>query len=458
MTRPFMQELRGLRNPVSIFATGADRPQLADGNAVDSLYRRHRLRILIAITLGYGLAYTCRLAISVVKKPLLDEGIFTAVELGLIGSALFYAYALGKLVNGFLADHSNMKLFFAFGLLMSALVNIGMGFSTVLAAAVALWALNGWFQGFGAPAGIVSLANWFSNRERGRYYGIWSTAHSIGEGLTFVVVGSVVAAFGWRYGYWTPGVVCIVVAFAVYALMQDRPRTLGLPEVNDWKNDHWETAKHTERGNLWKQQLSILVYPSIWILALASATNYVVRYAINSWGLLYLQEARGYTLVEASTLLMVNTLAGIAGCVVFGFMSDKVFGARRPPANLIFAVVEIAALLLIFYGPHNTPMLFFAFVLYGIGLNGLVTSLGGLFGVDIAPKRAAGAVMGFVGIFSYIGAGIQENVSGYLIDKGTTVVDGTRIYDFSDAIAFWVGASVVSMLLAATLWRVRLRD
>jgi OPA family sugar phosphate sensor protein UhpC-like MFS transporter len=49
-------------------------------------------------------------------------------------------------------------------------------------------------------------------------------------------------------------------------------------------------------------------------------------------------------------------------------------------------------------------------------------------------------------------------VSGYLIEKGTTIVDGNRVYDFSDAIVFWVGASIVSMLLAATLWRVRLRD
>jgi OPA family sugar phosphate sensor protein UhpC-like MFS transporter len=204
--------------------------------------------------------------------------------------------------------------------------------------------------------------------------------------------------------------------------------------------------------------LSILVLPSIWILGLASATNYVVRYAINSWGILYLQEGRGYSLVEAGTLLMVNTIAGLVGCILFGYISDKAFGARRPPANFLFAIVEIIALILIFYGPQNTAMLYFAFVLYGIGLNGLVTSLGGLFGADIVPKRAVGAVMGFVGIFSYIGAGIQENVSGYLIEKGTSMVDGVRVYDFSEVIIFWLAASVVSMLLAATLWRVRLRD
>jgi OPA family sugar phosphate sensor protein UhpC-like MFS transporter len=200
------------------------------------------------------------------------------------------------------------------------------------------------------------------------------------------------------------------------------------------------------------------VLPSIWILGLASATNYVVRYAINSWGILYLQEGRGYSLVESGTLLMVNTMAGLVGCVLFGYISDKAFKARRPPANLLFAIVEIVALLLIFFGPQNTATLYFAFILYGIGLNGLVTSLGGLFGADIVPKRAVGAVMGFVGIFSYLGAGIQENVSGYLIQKGTTMVDGTRVYDFSDVIWFWLGASLLSMLLAATLWRVRLHD
>ena len=338
---------------LNFFKTGEDRPAIGDRGEIDRLYRRHRLRVLVAITLGYGLVYTCRLALSVVKKPLIDEGIFTPVELGLIGAGLFYGYAAGKLVNGFLADHANMKVFFAFGVLLSAIANIGMGFSTALTLCIVLWAFNGWFQGFGAPAGIVTLANWFSNSERGRFYGIWSTAHSIGEGLTFVVVAALVANFGWRWGYWGPGVLCIVVAFALLRYMQDRPRTLGLPEVNDWHNDHWQKdgTKEKEKTSLLKVQFSILALPAIWILALASATNYVVRYAINSWGILYLQEARGYSLVEAGSLLMVNTIAGIAGCIAFGYLSDKVFNARRPPANLLFAILEIIALALIFFGP-----------------------------------------------------------------------------------------------------------
>jgi OPA family sugar phosphate sensor protein UhpC-like MFS transporter len=439
------------------FAVGPPAPAIADRARVDALYRRHRLRVLAAITIGYAFAYTCRLALSVVKKPLIDEGIFSPQDLGLIGSALFYTYALGKLVNGFLADHANIKVFFATGVIASALINIGMGFSTILWVSVALWALNGWFQGFGAPSGVVSLTAWFSNRERGRFYGIWSTAHSMGEGLTYYVVALFVAWLGWRAGFWVPGIFCILASLWIYALMQDRPVTLGLPPVADWKNDHLAQLAPPETRVL-TLQFSILRIPAIWVLAISSATVYVTRYAIASWGILYLQEDRGYGLADASLFMAVGTLAGVAGCLLFGYLSDKLFAARRPPANFLFAVAELAGLALIFFGPRDNATLLVAFVLFGIGLNGLVTSLGGLFAVDIAPKKVAGAAMGFIGVFSYLGAAIQENISGALIESGMQIVDGVRHYDFDPAIAFWIGSSVVSMLLAATLWRVRLRE
>jgi len=448
-------------NPLRIFLTGSDRPQLADSNEIDRLYKRHRLRIMLAITIGYGLVYTCRLALSMVKKPLIDGGIFTPVELGIIGSALFYTYAFGKLTNGFLADHMNLKFFFAFGVLISALINIGMGFSTILWVSVLLWALNGWFQGFGAPTGAVALTTWFSNRERGRMYGIWSTAHAIGEGLTFVGVAGLVTLWGWRAGFWGPGVLCIVVAGVLYLVMQDRPQTLGLPRVADWKNDHVSSDedRKEKKESTWAVQRTILKIPAIWVLALASASIYVTRYAINSWGVLYLQEAKGYSLMQAGGVISVNTIAGILGALAFGFTSDKIFNARRPPTNVIFAALEIIGLLMVFFGPSdNLTFMTVAFFIYGFGLTGLVTSLGGLFALDIAPKRAAGAAMGFIGVFSYIGAALQDQISGHLIENGVTMIDGVRHYDFTSVIWFWVGSSVLSLILATSLWRVRVRD
>ncbi len=449
-----------MRKLLGFFATGPDLPVSAGREEIDAAFRKHRLRVMIAITLGYGLIYTCRLAIGVVKKPLIDAGIFSPVELGLIGSALYYAYAIGKLTNGFLADHANMKRFLAVAFALTAICNFAMGWITVVWLAVIVWGLNGWFQSFGAPGGVVAMTAWYSNKERGRAYGIWSTAHSLGEGLTFIGVGSIVAILGWQFGYFIPAVIGLGTAAMVYWLVQDRPRTMGLPTVNEWKGDIYESAPAPKQDlrDVLKLQFSILKIPAIWVLCLSAATIYVTRYAINSWGILYLQEDRGMSLPMAGTMLMISTMAGVVGAVAYGFISDTIFKARRPPANLLFAVMEIAGLLLIFFGPNTYPVLITGMILFGLGLTGLVTSLGGLFAVDIAPKRVAGAAMGVIGIFSYIGAGIQEHVSGVLIQQGMTVVGDARTYDFGPVIWFWIGSSVLSMLLAASLWRTRLRD
>jgi OPA family sugar phosphate sensor protein UhpC-like MFS transporter len=204
----------------------------------------------------------------------------------------------------------------------------------------------------------------------------------------------------------------------------------------------------------------------MWVIAMASSSMYITRYAINSWGNVYLQEIRGFDLFDANLFIFLNTAAGIMGCVAFGYMSDKLFDARRPPANLIFGLLELIPLIIIFYGPTNSFVLATALVIYGFGLSGILASLGGLFAIDIAPKRVAGAAMGFIGVFSYIGAGTQDYISGKLIyDSEIRLVFSVGensptvyFYDYTVPIIFWVGASVVSMVLAASLWRAKASD
>lgn len=463
-----------MKSILNFFAAGQDQPRLTDTAEIDRQFNYHRRNIIFVITLCYGLGYVCRLALNVVKKPLMDAGVFTPEEMGIIGSMLLYGYAFGKFSNGLLADYANVKRFFAFGLLMSALLNFGMSLSTMVWLSAVLWILNGWFQGFGAPSAAVALASWFSNSERGRYYGIWSTAHSIGEGLTYLGIAYLIAmppkglGLSWQFGFWVPATIVVFAAFLLYRYLQDRPQTMGLPSVGEWKGElsHQVAPVSHNPSVIWRDQLKVLTIPALWVIALASSTMYITRYAINSWGNVYLQEIRGFDLFDANLFIFLNTAAGILGCVAYGYVSDKVFSARRPPTNLIFGLMELVPLIIIFYGPANSFVLAAALVVYGFGLSGLLAALGGLFAIDIAPKKVAGAAMGFIGVFSYLGAGMQDYISGRLIyDSEIRMVfaigDHTPtvyFYDYSTPIMFWVGASVVSMILASSLWKVRASD
>ncbi len=85
----------------------------------------------------------------------------------------------------------------------------------------------------------------------------------------------------------------------------------------------------------------------------------------------------------------------------------------------------------------------------------VIVFLGGLMAVDIAPRNASGAALGVVGIASYIGAGLQDVMSGVLIEGNKTVVNGADVYDFTYINWFWIGAAVLSVLLALLVWNAR---
>lgn len=68
--------------------------------------KRLQWATFLSATAGYGIYYVCRLSLNVVKKPIVEEGIFSETELGIIGAVLFFTYAIGKFTNGFLADRA----------------------------------------------------------------------------------------------------------------------------------------------------------------------------------------------------------------------------------------------------------------------------------------------------------------------------------------------------------------
>ena len=408
----------------------------------------------LSATLGYGMYYVCRLSLNVVKKPIVEEGVFSETELGIIGSVLFFTYAIGKFTNGFLADRSNINRFMSTGLLVTALVNLCLGFVNSFILFAVLWGISGWFQSMGAASCVVGLSRWFDDKERGSFYGFWSASHNIGEALTFIIVASVVSAWGWRYGFWGAGMVGIVGALVIWQFFHDNPQSKGLPPVNQPKEK--KVMTETETADYNKAQKQVLLMPAIWILALSSAFMYISRYAVNSWGVFYLEAQKGYSTLDASFIISINSVCGIVGTVLSGFVSDKLSGGRRNAPALIFGLLNVVALCLFLLVPGTHLWIdALAMVLFGLSIGVLLCFLGGLMAVDIAPRNASGAALGVVGIASYVGAGVQDVMSGVLIEGHKSVVNGVEVYDFTAINWFWIGAAVLSVLCALMVWNAK---
>ncbi|MEN8193839.1 MAG: MFS transporter, partial [Bacteroidota bacterium] len=274
------------------------------------------------------------------------------------------------------------------------------------------------------------------------------------EGLTFVLTSFIVGALGWQMGFIVPGMIAMGVAFILFLTLQDRPQTYGLPHVTDYTNDY--TAGKPSTKPTWELQKEILKSRVVWQIGLAAALLYTARYAIHSWGPFYFQEAKGFSMEEAGWLMGLNTMFGLLGAMSSGFVSDKVFKSKRNIPTAIYGSLLIAGLVIMFAAPPGHVWIdAVGLGLFEFALGGSLVFLAGLIAVDVFSKKATGAVKGVIGLFSYVGAATQDWVSGVLIDSGKTIENGIETYDFTYAFYFWIGAAVLSLIAALSVWNVK---
>jgi OPA family sugar phosphate sensor protein UhpC-like MFS transporter len=443
----------------------------------DKLYKKLRLQAFTAATLGYSLYYVCRTSLNVMKQPIIDSGMLDATQLGIIGACLYWAYAIGKFVNGFIADHCNIKRFMATGLVISAFANFMMGllgmwegYAGFTSAAMfvmfaIMWTLNGWSQSMGAPPAIISLSRWFPLKIRGTFYGFFSASHNFGEGLSFIFVAALVTAAGWQWGFFGASLAGVLGVTLIALWLHDTTESKGLSPVEVMSGEMTQEEYYTKMAQkatlsdgksdeTSRIQRAVLRNPGVWILALSSAFMYMSRYAINEWGVFFLQKTKGFGLMEASSIIAVNTIAGILGTVCAGWISDTLFkGDRKWPA-LAAGVLEAISLAIFFYGGDSWIVNVIAMALFGIAIGVLICFIGGLMAVDLVPRKATGAALGIVGLASYAAAGIMNIISGVLLEDRAVidVVTNEKIYDFSYVAVFWLGAAIISFLLPILNW------
>ena len=433
-------------------------------------YKTLRNRTFWGATAAYSLFYLCRLSMGVVKKPLIDEGLFSASDLGVIASAFYFVYAVGKFINGFIADYCNVRRYMATGLIISSVINLLMGLIglsngyvgfppyAVYLIFVLLWGLNGWVLSMGSPSGIVSLSRWFPQSRRGTFYSIFCSTPYIGEALSMILTGSIVAAFGWEYGFIASAFGGFVGVGLILALVSDTPQSKGLPSVQEMSG---EEVKPVDKLPTKEIQKLVLRHPAIWIIAISCAFINLTKYGIMEWGVLYLQGARHYSLESASWIIGFSAIFAIVGTVGAGWLSDTVFKGDRVKPALISGFISLATLALFLLVDGNQWVMAAFVSVFSLAVGVLYCIVSGLMAIDIVPRKATGAALGIVGISSYMTIGIQNIVSGQLIDRYAVetmeVVDGVSKavtqYNFVPVAVFWLSAVLISFLLPVLNWK-----
>ena len=436
----------------SWFRISKPRAQKVPASEVDGTYRRLRTRTFWGVTVAYTLYYVCRMTLGVVKQPLIDGGVLTAGQLGIIGSAFYFVYAVGKFLNGFIADYCNIRRFMAVGIGISALMNLILGLlgqwnwpsGLLLAAFSLLWGVNGWMQSMGSPPGTISLSRWFPLKSRGTMYGIFSSTPQLGKAVSMIMTGFIVAAAGWQWGFLAAAAAGAIGLVVSLVFISDTPESEGLPSVEELSGEPVQEKKTTRELQKW-----VFRHPGIWVIAISTAFLYITQHAVSDWGVLFLQKQKDFSLERATQIIGLAEVFGVAGNLAAGWLSDVLFRGNRVRPVVISGILAVLSLagFLFMDGGFALNMAFVA--VFSCSFSVVFCIVAGLMALDFVPRRATGAALGIVGVSSYAAAGLQSVASGLLIDGFAS--DG--LYNFLPVSVFWIAACFLAFSLPVVGWK-----
>lgn len=419
-----------------------------ESGEIDRRYRYWRVRMLITTIIGYALFYFVRANDAAPVKAMQDALGYSKAQLGLISSVGGVTYGLSKFINGFLGDHANPRWFMSIGLLGCALMNFCFGFSSTLPFFIGFWAMNMWTQGMGFPPCAKSMAYWFSPRERNTTFGIWHTSHMIGGALITVLSGYLVIWFGWRSAFYVPAGLALIGVVIIAIFLRDTPASMGLPPVEIYKNEESprdlavetkidEPYWHVVRDYIFKN-------PFMWIISIANALVYLLRWVQMKWGVTFLQEDKGLSLAMSSWLGFGSELAGLCSALIAGYVADRYFRGRA--GRVCVLAMLLMSVAIYFFGklpkghPWAATSLFIAmgFLLYVPQM--LIAAMA----MNLGTKRASAAAVGLTGLLGYVATVPAGWGVGWMADH----------YGWKGPFLLMLGCAVGTLLLMATTWHV----
>lgn len=426
------------------------RDSLAKGIA----FGDYRVRIFTVTWLAYAGFYFCRKNFSVAMPLLKEELQFTGDDFKWIIFAYSLSYMLGQFISGVLSDRHGPRLVVGFGLTVAVVANLLMGFCGTPALFLLLGVLNGGGQSTGWSGTIKNMAPWYARGERGVVMAWWATCYVLGSFLATRFAAWCISpaapfeSWGWKQVFWLPSVVLAAITLLYIFLTRNCPSDVGLPELDEFHHDEIDQADTApadtegEAGGI-VDILELLSHSAIWITGAMYFLLKLTRYAILFWAPLYLVEHLELDAVSAGMAASWYDFVGFFGAVFAGYVSDRLFQARRfPVASLMLlglAVVCYFEPVLVRWGPYGPAL---AMSLLGFMTYGPDTLMTGAGAIDIGtPRRAATAA----GVINGMGS------CGQLLSP-FVVFHMEKNYGWDSIFYLFVGCSLLGALLLATKW------
>ncbi|HET6306721.1 MAG TPA: MFS transporter, partial [Rhodopila sp.] len=171
------------------------------GGAGETRVRVSRVRwsVLAIISLMYMVTYIDRSNISVAAPAIARELSLSKIELGLVFSAFIWAYAIGQVPGGWLADRFGPRRVLLVLVVFWSVMTSVTAFATGIVSLFVIRFVFGLGEAGAFPTASRAMQLWFPRSERGLVQGVTHCLSRFAVVITPAVSVQVMLWFGWRW-------------------------------------------------------------------------------------------------------------------------------------------------------------------------------------------------------------------------------------------------------------------
>ena len=387
------------------------------------------------VPLAITLAIQATVAMALLTIPAMAPRVAEALAVSATYVGLYIALAYAGAMAASLASGAVVARWGSIRVSQAGLLLCAIGLA--LSAVPAVWAvaagalLVGLGYGPVTPASSHLLARTTAANRMSLVFSVKQTGVPLGGALAGAIVPGLQLAIGWQQALLGIAAICAVCAVLAQSLR------------HEFDADRDPLAR-ISLGNFLHPVQLVLSDPALRMLAICSFIFSIAQLSLTTYLVTFLTGNLGYGLVAAGAVLSISQVGAVIGRVLWGYASDRWFGARRMLAMLatLMTLASLATAMLHADVPQAVVVLvLFVFGASAIGWNGVYLA-------EVArqaPAGMAGLATGGTLAITFLGVVLGPPLFGALSGL------------FGSYRAGFVAVAVPLGLSAAALWRIALR-
>jgi sugar phosphate permease len=421
-------------------------PQASAGVKPALDFRSRRALVWGVLALVYVVSYFHRIAPAVLAKDLMRTFAATGVEIATMSALYLYSFAAMQFAVGAAVDAWGARKAVAAGALV-----MGAG-GALFAAAHALPVAYAARIAVGIGASVVFIGTlkqigaWFRPDEFGTWSGLTQVAGNLGGLLAAAPLALVVAVAGWRTTFAGVAALSFALALLTLAVVRDRPEDAGFPPPLP--------RGPAPRVDVVQGYRTVWGNRRTWPMFLVFFCQYGTLISFSGlWAVPWMRDVYGLSAKDAARLVSLVGIGVIFGAPSAGFLSDRVFRARRLP-YVLFTFVYTAVWACIAIPAGGPPRALLGPLCFLVGLTASCFTLTWALAREVNPLRFSGIATATVNAGGFLGAAAMQNVLGRILDAHWLGVleQGARRYPGAGYhAAFLASLAVLALACVGTL-------